>query len=107
VVRHQTPVPAQKRGRPDEKRRPAASRQHPARCCQEQSVGWSKRRPRNLPAKDREFVTQDDDLKVFERSRPESQTDQVQNALKRDVANGRHGTSSKFREKAAILREPD
>jgi len=52
-------------------------------------------------------VTQDDDLKVFERSRPESQTDQVQNALKRDVANGKHGTSSTFREKAAILREPD
>jgi hypothetical protein len=60
-----------------------------------------------VPAKDRELMTQDDNLKFFERGRPEPETDQLQNALKRDVPNGKHGSSSKTAKRASILRGRD
>jgi len=107
VIRHQTSVPAQKRGRRDEKRRPAAPRQHPARRCQEQSVGCSKRRPPNLPAQDRELVAQHDDLQFSRRRRPELKADQLEDTLKHDVARGNHGPPRKQLKRAASLRRPD
>jgi hypothetical protein len=87
-------MPAQKRGRRHEKRRPPGSRQRPSGSRQEPSVGEAKCWPFNLTAQDRQLVAQYNDLEFLELSRPEQQEDKLQNALKRDVKDRQdHGAS--------------
>jgi hypothetical protein len=52
-------VPPKQRLRADQERRPALSREHPARRRQEQPVAAAKARPGNLPLEHRKLVAKD------------------------------------------------
>ena len=79
-------MPAKQRGRGDEKRPPARSRQQPASCSQEDSIGRTQLRPRNLTAQHRQLVPEHDDLEFFELRGSEQKKDEFQDALERDVS---------------------
>jgi hypothetical protein len=60
--REQRPVPSTNRLRPHEHTDLSIARKHPGQCGQEHPIGRTTTWPRDLPAKHREFVTQDKDL---------------------------------------------
>jgi hypothetical protein len=87
-------MPPKERRRRDDKRRPVDAGQQPACGRQEHPVGRAKRRPPDLATQYRQLVTEDDDLEVLRRGRPEPQKQELQGRLECDVKNGqKHGTS--------------
>jgi hypothetical protein len=78
------------------------ARQESARRREEESVGRPKCRTANLTSQDGKFMAQHHNLEFLEFSRSKQKPDQLQDALKRNIANrNEHGTSRAKR--AAIL----
>ena len=65
--RDRTPMPTQQRLRPHQEHLPRRPRQNPAERAQKHPVARRKRRPRNLPTQNRDFVSEHDDLQLLRR----------------------------------------
>src|SRR5437879_448602 len=79
-------MPAKQRGRRDDKRAPARSRQQTARGSEEDSIGRAKLGPSELATQHRELVAQHDDLELLELIRTEAQRRELQKPPEHEVA---------------------
>src|SRR5439155_2442273 len=70
---HKLAMPTKQRVRANEERRPARPAQQPASRGQEHPVGLLQPRPCDLPAQNRQLVTEHDDLKLLELTRTQPQ----------------------------------
>jgi hypothetical protein len=79
-------MPAKQRGRSDDKRAPACSRQQAARGREENSIGRAQLGPSELATQHRKLVTEHNDLELLELVRAEAQRRDLQQALNDEVA---------------------
>ena len=79
-------MPAKQRGRRDDKRAPARSRQQTARGSEEDSIGRAQLGPSELATQHRELVAQHDDLELLELIRTEAQRRELQKPPEHEVA---------------------
>jgi hypothetical protein len=100
--------PQERRRRDHEQRLPRDARQHTTRGRQECPICSRERRPADPAAQDGQLMAKHHDLQFLELTRAESKDDELQNALKHDVADRtEHDASLEKSESAAILRKPN
>jgi hypothetical protein len=87
---HEPSMPGQQRLRLDEERVPAAPRQHSARRGEKSPIAWFKTRLFDLPAKDRQFMAEYEDLQLRRPLTTAEEHDQLQQAAADDVEGGRN-----------------
>ena len=73
----QAPMPSQQRRRRDDEGTPTRARQESAGGAEKQAVNGADRRTSRLSAKNRDFVSQHDDLEFLQLPRPNAQGDQL------------------------------
>jgi hypothetical protein len=76
----QPTVPAQQRLRPHQEDAPRAARQHPAEPREQQTIVRREPRTSDLPAKDREFVAEHQNLDLLRPVATPDEDDQLQQA---------------------------
>jgi hypothetical protein len=87
---HEPSMPGQQRLRLDEERVPAAPRQHSAQRREKNPIAWFKTRLFDLPAKDRQFMAEYEDLQLLRPLTTAEEHDQLQQAAADDVEGGRN-----------------